>query len=262
MADDIVANTNSSIEQVVEQGRRVALITGAGGGIGRGLALAFSGAGMRVVVNDIDRDAAEACALAVRDEGGEAIVDFSDITRSDQVRKLVGEAVREFGRVDVLVNNAGQIRDGLVHEMSDEKWDAVLNLCLRGAFLCSREVLPGMLERRWGRIVNIASMSYRGNVGQANYASAKAGLVGLTQSVGLEVAAKGITVNCIAPGLIRTPATEALPESVRDRLIRVIPAKALGTPGDIAAAALFFASEGARYITRQVLHVSGGHEGF
>lgn len=241
---------------------RVALITGAGGGIGRGLAAAFSQAGLRVVVNDIDRNAASTTADIVRSRDGQALVDAADVTQSPQVAAMVSSAMAHWGRIDVLINNAGQIDDSLVHEMTDAQWDSVVNLCLRGSFLCSREVLSGMLTQGSGRIINIASMSYRGNVGQANYASAKAGLVGLTRSMGLELAAKGITVNCIAPGLIRTPATDDLPEKVRERLLKVIPARSLGTPDDIAAAALYFASDAARYVTRQVLHVSGGHEGF
>lgn len=240
---------------------RVALITGAGGGIGRGLALAFAQAGHRVLVNDVNRRAAEETAAAIAPYGHGYLVDDSDITDSAQVQRMADAGREHFGRIEILVNNAGHIRDSLIQDMSEEQWDAVVNLCLRGSFLCARAVVPGMIQHGFGRIVNIASMSYRGNVGQTNYAAAKAGIVGMTKSLGLELASRGITVNCIAPGLIRTPGTDALPEEVRSRLIKKIPARTLGTPEDIAAATLFFASEQARYITRQVIHVSGGVEG-
>lgn len=241
---------------------KVALITGAGGGIGRGLSLAFAQAGASLIANDINEPAAQETARLVQAQGGTCLVDASDISDARQVRGMVARGLERFGRIDILINNAGRIDDSLIQDMREDQWDSVVNLCLRGSFLCAREVVPAMLRQASGRIINIASMSYRGNVGQTNYAAAKAGIVGMTQSLGLELARKGITVNCIAPGLIRTPATDDFPPEVRERLVRMIPARSIGTPEDVAAAALFFASDAARYVTRQVLHVSGGSEGF
>ncbi|MBI5439895.1 MAG: 3-oxoacyl-ACP reductase FabG [Deltaproteobacteria bacterium] len=241
---------------------RVALVTGAGGAIGRVLALRLAEAGARVVVNDKDGPNAGVAARAIADRGLTARASEADVTDSAQVARMVEETLQEWGSVDILINNAGQIRDNRLQNISDEDWDFVVDLILKGSFNCSRATVPSMVARRYGRIINISSMSYRGNSGQTNYASAKAGLVGMTRSLGLELANKGVTVNCIAPGLIRTALTDALPPPARERLERTIPMQTIGEPDDVAAAVLFFASEAARYVTRQVLHVSGGHEGF
>ena len=166
------------------------------------------------------------------------------------------------GKVDILVNNAGAVKDALFVKMTDEQWDFVLDLNLKGAFLCARAVARHMIQRKYGKIVNVASMSYKGNVGQANYASAKAGIVGLTHALGLELARYGINVNCVAPGVIDTPRTAALPDGVRTRLLQVVPLGKMGEAADIANAVLFLASEESKYITRQTIHVSGGFEGF
>jgi 3-oxoacyl-[acyl-carrier protein] reductase len=237
-----------------------ALVTGAGGGIGRGVALALAKAGARVTVNDINKEEAARTACLIREGSGTADEDFADITDAHQVGIMVSEAQRRTGQIDILVNNAGIIRDSLIEKMGDEAWNEVLKLDLTGAFNCTRAVVPGMIARKHGRIINISSMSYRGNVGQVNYCAAKAGIVGMTRGLGLELAPKGITVNCIAPGLIDTPGTQSLGVEVRERLQKRIPLRSLGEPRDVAAAVLFFASDEARYITRQVLHVSGGVE--
>jgi len=238
-----------------------ALVTGAGGGIGRGIALALAKAGASVLVNDIDREEAARTAYMVRQSGGKAEENFADITNAEQVGIMVSEAAERLGAIDILVNNAGIIQDSLIQKMCDEAWDDVLRLNLTGAFYCTRAVVPGMIARKHGRIINISSMSYRGNVGQVNYCASKAGIVGMTKALGLELAPKGITVNCIAPGLINTPKTQEFSEEVRERLLKRIPLRAIGEPQDVAAAVVFFASDEARYITRQVLHVSGGVEG-
>ena len=237
-----------------------ALVTGAGGGIGRGIALALAQAGASITVNDINREEATRTAGMIRESGGTAAENFADIRDAHQVALMVSEAEQRTGRIDILVNNAGIICDSLIHKMSDEAWNEVLQLNLTGSFNCARAVVPGMIERKYGRIINISSMSYRGNVGQVNYCASKAGIVGMTQALALELAPKGITVNCIAPGLINTPKTQALGAEVRERLLKRIPLRAIGEPCDVAAAVLFFASDEARYITRQMLHLSGGVE--
>jgi len=240
---------------------KVALVTGAGGPLGRGIALALAKAGASVLVNDIDREEAAKTVDLVRQLGAQAEANLADITDSTQVNSMVADAEARFGGVDILVNNAGGIGDGLVQHVSDEAWEQVLKLNMTGTFNCTRAVVPRMLEKKHGRIINISSMSYRGNIGQVNYCAAKAGVVGMTQALGLELATTGITVNCVAPGLIKTPKTESFGAEMRDRILKRIPMRAMGEPEDIAAAVVFFASEEARYVTRQVLHVSGGSEG-
>jgi NAD(P)-dependent dehydrogenase (short-subunit alcohol dehydrogenase family) len=170
--------------------------------------------------------------------------------------------IEKWNQVDILVNNAGDIRDAMLVKMSDADWDFVIDLNLKGAFLCARSLASHMIERRCGKIVNIASMAYRGNIGQSNYVSAKAGLVGLTQALGLELARYGINVNCVAPGLIDTPKAGQLSPRVREMLIGKTPMRRMGEISDIANAVLFLVSEESKYITRQTIHVSGGMEGF
>ncbi|CAG1011837.1 3-oxoacyl-[acyl-carrier protein] reductase [Burkholderiales bacterium] len=246
----------SSLEQ------RVALVTGAGGDIGRGIACALGAAGARVLINDRDATRAAETLKLMEARGLAAAVDCGDVCLAADAATMVAAAAQRWGGLDILVNNAGGIDDALLGKMSEAQWDVVLALNLKAAFLLSRAALPWLRNSGRGRIVNIASMAYRGNVGQTNYAAAKAGLVGLTQSLGLELARDGIAVNCVAPGLIDTPKSQALPAEVRERLIRAVPMRCMGSIEDIAAAVCFFASDAARYTTRQVLHVSGGFEGF
>lgn len=241
---------------------RIALITGSGGDLGRGMALRFASAGARVVVNDKNPARARETADLVMAQGGQAIIHPADVTRASEVQAMVDEVAAVWGGVDILVNNAGDIRDALFPQMTEADWDFVLDLNLKGSFICARTIAPLMIARGWGRIVNIASMAYRGNIGQANYATAKAGVVGLTRTLGLELGRHGVTVNCVAPGLIDTPKARTLDERTRERLVRTTPMRRMGEIDDIANAVLFFASDAARYVTRQVLHVSGGMEGF
>jgi 3-oxoacyl-[acyl-carrier protein] reductase len=241
---------------------RVAVVTGAGGSIGRGIALRLAEEGAQVMVNDKDLEVALETVHLISAQAGKAIAHGADVTKTEEVQDMIQRVVKEWGKVDILINNAGSIRDALLTKMSDEDWDFVLDLDLKGSFVCARSVASHMIEMGYGKIVNISSMSYRGNIGQSNYVSAKAGVVGLTHALGLELARYGINVNCIAPGFIDTPKTHALDEKIRERLIKNIPLRKMGEVIDIANAVLFLVSDESRYITRQVIHVSGGMEGF
>ncbi len=241
---------------------KIAISTGAGGDLGRGTALRLAEEGARVVVNDIKLDRAEETVALVEKAGGEAIANAADITDAEAVGGMVDQALGAWGQVDILVNNAGDIRDSLIAKMSEEAWDWVLDLNLKGSFLCTRAVVPHMIERTSGRIVNLSSLAYKGNIGQANYVAAKSGIVGLTQASGLEFARYGISVNCVAPGLIDTPKAETLDDATRERLVRMTPMRRMGEIVDIANTILFLVSDEAKYVTRQVIHVSGGMEGF
>jgi len=241
---------------------RIAVITGAGGSIGRGIALRLAEESAQVMVNDKNLEAALETVHLITSRGGKAIAHSADVTKTEEVHEMIQQVIKEWGQVDILVNNAGVIRDALLTKMTDEDWDFVVDLDLKGSFICARAVASYMMERRYGKIVNISSMSYKGNIGQSNYVSAKAGVVGLTQALGLELARYGINVNCIAPGFIDTPQTQTLDEKIRERLIKNIPLRRAGEIVDIANAVLFLVSDESKNITRQIIHVSGGMEGF
>ncbi len=241
---------------------RVAIITGAGGSLGRGMALRLAEEGARVIVNDKNLGAAQETVGLVTQRGGVALAHGADVTSFPQVADMVDTAIRTWEKIDILVNNAGFPRDALLVKMTEEDWDAVVDLVLKGSFICAKTVAPHMIERKYGKIINISSMSYKGNVGQLNYTSAKAGIVGMTHGLGLELARHNINVNCIAPGLIETPITSAFSSEIKERLIRTIPLRRMGEIIDIANAVLFLASDESRFITRQTIHVSGGTEGF
>jgi len=240
---------------------KIAIITGAGGHLGRGTALRLAEEGARVVVNDINLKEAERTVELITRQGGHALADGSDVTRSEEVDDMVARIIKDWGQIDILVNNAGDIRDSLLTKMTDEQWDFVMDLNLKGSFLCARAVASHMMERRYGKIVNTASMAYKGNVGQANYSSAKSGVVGLTLAIGLELARYGINVNCIAPGMIDTPRTRTLDERTVERIVKLTPMRCMGEIIDIANAVLFLVSEDSKFISRQVIHVAGGMEG-
>ena len=238
---------------------RIAFITGASRGIGRACALALSSAGAGVVLAARQLDKLEQAAAEIRASGGNAFVVEMDLSAAGSIRSAFSKAAKEFGRIDILVNNAAITRDGLAIRMKQEDWDSVLATNLTGAFLATQQVLLSMMRERWGRIINITSVvGEAGNPGQANYVASKAGLIGLTKSLAQEMASRGVTVNAVAPGFIDTDMTSALSQELKDKILTAIPLKRLGTPEDVAAAVRFLASEEAGYITGHVLKVNGG----
>jgi len=235
---------------------KVALVTGASGGIGGGIATALYAQGATVILSGTREDALQRAKHAL---GERAHVTACDLSNPASVEALPKTAESFAGPIDILINNAGITRDNLFLRMKDEEWDRVLAVNLTAAFKLSRAVLRGMMKKRWGRIVSITSVvGTTGNPGQGNYAAAKAGLVGMTKSLAAEVASRNVTVNCIAPGFIATPMTEVLSEEQKAALLARIPSARLGTPADVAAAAVYLASEEASYVTGQTLHVNGG----
>ena len=239
---------------------KCAVVTGGGRGIGRAVCLALAAQGADVVVNYAgSAETAGETAKECRALGVRAIAVQADVADEAQAAALIETAVRELGGVDILVNNAGITRDGLLLRMSEDDFSRVLDTNLKGAFHCMKAACRGMMRRRAGRIVNISSVvGVRGNAGQANYAASKAGLIGLSKSAAKELASRGVTVNCIAPGFIDTAMTAALPEAVKEKLLAEIPMGRFGAAEDVAAAAAFLASDAAAYITGQVLCVDGG----
>jgi 3-oxoacyl-[acyl-carrier protein] reductase len=239
---------------------KVALVTGAGRGIGRVIALKLAKMGMKIAVNDVGNPVPpEAVVNEIKAMGIPAISILADVSSPAEVTRLVGETVAAYGRLDVLVNNAGIARDGLLMRMSEEDWDKVLTVDLKSVFLCTKEAVKHMVKQRSGRIISMASIvGIVGNPGQANYAAAKAGIIGFTRAIAKEVASRGITVNAVAPGFIDTDMTKALKDDWKEELKKRIPLGSFGSPQDVADAVGFLASEEARYITGQVLAVDGG----
>jgi 3-oxoacyl-[acyl-carrier protein] reductase len=235
---------------------KTALVTGASGGIGGAIARALQAQGARVALSGTRVEALE----ALRGElGGDPIVVPGDLGDAAATDRLFADADKALGQVDILVNNAGLTRDGLAMRMKDEDWQKVLDVNLSAGFRLARAAMRGMMKRRWGRIIGITSIvGVTGNAGQANYAAAKAGMIGMSKALAQELASRGVTVNCVAPGFIATPMTDALTEQQRERLLQGIPAGRLGQAGDVAAAVVYLASEEAAYVTGQTLHVNGG----
>ncbi|MBT2699993.1 3-oxoacyl-[acyl-carrier-protein] reductase [Bacillus sp. ISL-40] len=239
---------------------KAALVTGASRGIGREIALELARQGANVAVNF---SGSEAKANEVVDEikalGREAFAVKCDVSNSGEVAEMVKGTIDRFGKLDILVNNAGITRDNLLMRMKEEEWDDVININLKGVFLCTKAVTRQMMKQRVGRIINIASIvGVSGNPGQANYVAAKAGVIGLTKTTAKELASRNITVNAIAPGFITTDMTEKLPEDVKTEMLKLIPLARLGEPKDIAKITAFLASDDSAYMTGQTLHIDGG----
>lgn len=239
---------------------RVAIVTGASRGIGRGIALELGRRGATVVVNYVSSaEAAEDVVAAILAGGSKAMAVQADVSDLEQANNLVQTAINTYGRVDILVNNAGTTRDTLIMRMKEEEWDTVINTNLKSAWNCSRAVVRPMMKQRYGRIINITSVSgIAGNEGQTNYSASKAGLIGLTKALAREVASRTITVNAVAPGFVGTDLTANLPPGVQERLDEHIPLGRWGTVEDVAYAVAFLASDEAAYITGHVLSVDGG----
>lgn len=238
---------------------QTALITGAGRGIGKAIAEALAKKGVNIAVADVNLEIAQESANELARLGVKTIALKVDVSNSSDVAAMFEETVKAFGKVEIVVNNAGITRDGLLMRMKEEDWDAVLNINLKGSFLCTREAIKVMAKQRYGRIINIASVvAFMGNPGQANYSASKAGLVGLTKTTAKEYASRGITVNAVAPGFIQTAMTDALPENVKQDMMKAIPMTRFGTSEDVANAVVFFASPESNYVTGQVIHVNGG----
>lgn len=238
---------------------KVALLTGASQGIGRETALALAEAGAKVAAAARNEEKLASLVNEIVNAGGEAIAVKMDVADAEQIKSGFKQTLEKFGRLDILVNNAAITRDGLALRMKQDDWDAVIRTNLTGAHLCIQQALSTMMRARTGRIINIASVvAQMGNAGQSNYVAAKAGLVGLTKAIAIEIASRNITVNAVAPGFIATPMTDVLPDKVKDELKARIPLGRMGSARDVASAIVFLASDEASYITGHVLDVNGG----
>jgi len=238
---------------------KIALITGSARGIGLAIASRFAQEGGHIVLSDVNEAALQEAEVSIKAWGVQVMSQKADVTSQVQVEELVKKTIDKFGRIDILVNNAGITRDALLIRMTENEWDAVLSVNLKGAFLCTKAVSRVMIKQRSGKIINMASIiGLIGNVGQANYAASKGGMIAFTKSVARELASRGINVNAIAPGFIKTDMTDALPEEAKKALLERIPLNRLGETGDVAELALFLASDESNYITGCVIRVDGG----
>jgi 3-oxoacyl-[acyl-carrier protein] reductase len=239
---------------------KTAVVTGSGRGLGKSIALKLAQMGANIVLNDIEgSDSIDATAEEFKTAGYNVIVTKGDVRIAEDIEKMVKAAVETFGEIDILVNNAGITRDMLMVKMSEKDWDDVLDINLKGAFLCTKAVARIMMKQRSGKIINVASVAgVMGNPGQANYSASKAGLIGLTKSTAKELASRNITCNAVAPGLIQSKMTEVLPEKVKEAYLKNIPINRFGTPEDVANVIGFLASDSSDYVTGQVIHIDGG----
>ncbi len=242
---------------------KVAVVTGAGQGLGEAIAVRFAREGAAVMINDYNAETAARTAEQVRAAGARAAVMAGSVTDEALVKEMMERAVKELGGLGILVNNAGITRDKLLRDLTIEDWDAVINLNLRSTFLCSKYATPHMVAAKWGRVITMSSRAHLGNKGQTNYSASKAGVIGFSRSLSMELGKFGITVNCIAPGVIATPGVTSLPhyQSLVDRVAPTLPIPRLGKPEDVAGVAAFLASDDAEYVTGETIHVSGGRYG-
>ncbi len=241
---------------------KVAIVTGAGRGIGESIALRFGAEGAKLIVNDVNEADAIRTVETIKGKGGQAIAVIGSVASREVAQKMVDTAVIEFGTVDILVNNAGIIRDAMLHKMTDEQWDQVIEVNLKGVFLCTQCAALVMREKKYGKIINLSSSSWRGNPGQLNYSATKAGVIGMTKTAAKELGGRGINVNVIAPALIWTDMTKSMPKDLLQRVEQmlpfIMPLNRWGQPEDIANLALFLASDESSFITGQVIHCDGG----
>jgi NAD(P)-dependent dehydrogenase (short-subunit alcohol dehydrogenase family) len=241
---------------------KIAIVTGAGRGIGEGVALRFAEEGAKLIVNDVNETEVKRTAETIQAQGGKAVPVAGSVSSREIAQKMVDAALKEFGTVDILVNNAGIIRDAMLHRMTDEQWDQVIEVNLKGVFLCTQCAARVMREKGYGKIINISSTSWRGNPGQLNYSATKAGVIGMTKTAAKELAPKGINVNVIAPGMIWTDMIKSMPPAIVERMEKglafIVPLNRKGLPRDIANLALFLASEESSFITGQLIHCDGG----
>lgn len=237
---------------------KVALVTGGGRGIGAAVARRFAEEGALIAVGDVNLQGAKEVAEEITKSGGQAIFTRVDVRKKDEVGSMIDRVVQEFGRLDILINNAGVTKDNLSARMSEEEWDFVMDVNLKGTFLCSQAAYRPMRKQRDGKIINTASVVVRGNMGQVNYTSSKAGIIGLTRTLALEYARSNINVNCIAPGFIDTPMSVTMTEKTKELALERIPLNRMGTPEEVANLHLFLASDEANYITGQVIFIDGG----
>ncbi len=235
------------------------IVTGGTRGIGKAIAEKLSQQGVNLVVAARTFESAHEVAASLSQSETKVIGMRLDVSNAEEVEKVFEETRKEFGRIDILVNNAGITKDGLLMRMKEDAWDAVIDINLKGVFLCTREAVKDMTRQRYGRIINITSVAaFMGNPGQANYSASKAGIVGFTKTVAREYAVRGVTVNAVAPGFIETAMTDVLPDNIKSEMKKLIPLGRFGTPDDVAGAVAFLASRDAGYITGQVIHVNGG----
>jgi len=253
-------NQISNIEDTMNKlDGKVAWVTGSGRGIGKAIAERLAADGAKLVIHDVIEEIAVETAEELKSNGYEAIAVASDVSDSAAIDETVKKIIEVYGRLDILVNNAGITRDGLVMRMKEADWDLVMNINLKGSFICTKAVTRTMMKQRSGKIINVASVvGVMGNAGQANYASSKAGLIGLTKSTAKEFAARGINVNAIAPGYIETEMTHVLSEEAREMFLKLTPLARPGKPEDVAAVTSFLASDDATFITGQVINIDGG----
>ncbi|UCE74275.1 MAG: 3-oxoacyl-ACP reductase FabG [Methanomassiliicoccales archaeon] len=237
---------------------KVALITGGGSGIGEATAQRFAEEGAKVVICDVNLESANSVAENIKEKGKEAMAIQADISKKSEVENMISQVMERYGKLDILVNNAGINRDAFAKKMTEEEWDAVIDINLKGTFLCAQAALNAMSKQNYGRIINTSSIGALGNLGQANYAASKCGVIGLTKTLSLECARYNITVNCVAPGATKTPMTAKMPENIAQMITDKIPLKRFAEPGEIANMHLFLASDEASYITGQVIFVDGG----